>query len=272
MSVPEETSAPPASKTRMTIYYTILAAITAIVAIVVVSAGHDEKAQKPIAGGYDATAPNACLGATPPKPTGAPLPATAPAQPAVGGPSFDVKQSGQFVNFSNPQYTLGGKLRLHGGTGDAPRKLDGDVKCVNGKTEHFVGTATPGPKGQISGTLGGAPVTAVFRRDPPDPGTPRWRAPANIAGPYRLSPRSTCFGGTLQLDKKSGSTYAVSAKDQDLGQLAYNDKTGLLTGDVACARGGRAKFKATAVDRNLNNVTVIPLDAATPAPVLHHAA
>src|SRR5436305_1997413 len=186
----------------MTIYYVVLAVITAVVAIVVLSAGKDEKAQPSIAGGYDATGPAACLGAPPPPPTGAPLPPTAPAQPAVLGPSFDVKQSGEFVNFSNTQGTLGGKLRLKNG------KLTGDVNCVSGGKQHFSGVAVAGGKGAISGVLGGTRVTANLRRDPPDPGTPKPRAPANIAGPYKLSPRSTCFGGGLELDG-SGSSYTA---------------------------------------------------------------
>jgi Kef-type K+ transport system membrane component KefB len=257
--VSEQQLETPASKGRMTIYYVVLAVITAVVAVVVLSAGKDEKAQPSIAGGYDATGPAACLGAPPPKPTGAPLPATAPTQPAVLGPSFDVKQSGQFVNLSNTQGTLSGKLRLQSG------KLTGDVSCVTGKTAHFTGTAVAGAKGAIAGILGGAPVTANLRRDPPDPGTPKPRAPGSIAGLYKLSPRSTCFGGGLELDG-SGSGYTVVAKTGDLGPLAYNDRTGLLTGDIACKRGGHARFKATAVDRNLNNATVIPLDLATDVP------
>jgi Kef-type K+ transport system membrane component KefB len=257
--VSEQQLESPASKGRMTIYYVALALITAVVAVLVISAGKDEKAQPTIAGGYDATGPAACLGAPPPKPTGAPLPATAPTQPAVTGPSFDVKQSGEFVNFSNTQSTLSGKLRLKGG------ELTGDVSCVNGKTEHFTGTAVSGSKGAITGVLGGAPVTANLRRDPPDPGTPKPRAPGNLAGPYKLSPRSTCFGGTLELDG-SGSSYTAIAKTGDLGKLKYNNQTGLLTGDLACKRGGHARVKGNAVDRNINNVTVIPLDVATPVP------
>jgi Kef-type K+ transport system membrane component KefB len=259
--VPEQQLEAPASKRRMTIYYVVLAVITAVVAIVVISAGKDEKAQSSIAGGYDATGPAACLGAPPPKPTGAPLPATAPAQPAVIGPSFDVKQSGEFVNFTNSQNTLSGQLRLHDG------KLTGDVDCVDGKTAHFEGKAVAGNQGAISGTLDGQQVGANLRRDPPDPGTPKPRAPGNLEGPYKLSPRSTCFGGTLELTG-SGSSYTAVAKTGDLGKLSYNDKSGLLTGDVACRRGGHARFKATAVDRNLTNATIIPLDVAQPsAPV-----
>ena len=137
---------------------------------------------------------------------------------------------------------------------------------MNGKTQHFTGVAIPGSKAAIDGTLGGQHITANLRRDPPEAGTPKPRAPGNIAGPYKLSPRSTCFGGTLDITG-SGSSYTVAAKTGDLGQVKYNDKTGLITGDVACKRGGHARFKASAVDRNLNNATVIPLDVAAPVPL-----
>src|SRR5438105_1073506 len=87
-----------ASKTRLAIFYSVLAVITVTVAILVIGKGQDEHGLKSIAGGYDAAAPVPCLG-SPPKPVvGPPLPPTAPAQAKVGGPSFDVKQSGQFVN------------------------------------------------------------------------------------------------------------------------------------------------------------------------------
>src|SRR3954447_6247858 len=110
------------SSVRLALYYAFLAAAVAVVAIIVVGKGEDKKAQPSIAGGYDAAAPNACLGAPPAPAKGRPLPPTpprggprpppAPPQPLVGGPSFDVKQSGQFVNLSNTQGTLGGTLRL----------------------------------------------------------------------------------------------------------------------------------------------------------------
>jgi hypothetical protein len=139
----------------MTAYYVALGAVTAVVAVVVFSAGSDKHAQPSIAGGYDAAAPNECLGPAPPKPPQPSLPVTAPAQARVSGPSFDVKQSGEFVNFTNNRSTLGAKLRLEGGTGKTgPRKLSGDVSCVNGQTKHFVGTAVPGPEGTINGDAG----------------------------------------------------------------------------------------------------------------------
>jgi Kef-type K+ transport system membrane component KefB len=207
----------------MAVYYTVLALLTAAVAAIVISAGHDEKAQPSIAGGYDTRAPVACL-----------------------GPSFDVKQSGQFVNVTNNQSTLGGRLRLRDG-----RRLTGHVDCVNGKSAHFSGTANGGV---IAGTLRGQHVAAVLNRDPPEPGTPKPRAPGNIAGTYKLSPRSACFGGSFELNG-GGASYTIAAGSGDLGKVAYDDKSGLISGDVACKSGGRTRVAATAVDRNLNNVT-----------------
>src|SRR5690242_7859636 len=189
----------------MTVYYVVLALITAAVAAVVISAGHDEKARPSIAGGYDTRGPVACL-----------------------GPSFDVKQSGEFVNFTNNQSTVGGRLRLTAGG-----KLTGDVDCVNGKSAHFAGTALAGKQGVIEGMIGGQRVVADLHRDPPDPGTPKPRAPGNIAGTYKLSPRSACFGGTFELNG-GGSSYTLAVSTGDLGKVTYNDKTGLIGGVVNC--------------------------------------
>src|SRR4051794_19548135 len=149
------------SSVRLILFYAFLAAAVAVVATIVVTKGEDKKAQPAIAGGYDLAAPNACFGPPPPPAKGAPLPATAPAQALVGGPSFDVKQSGQFINLSNTQETIGGKLRLKekklpGGA----HALSGDVNCVKGGKHHFQGAATAGSKGTIAGKLDGRPIVA----------------------------------------------------------------------------------------------------------------
>ena len=190
-----------ASGKRMAVYYAFLAVAVTVVTILVVHAGEDRKAQPSIAGGYDLEAPNPCIGApAPPAPSPA-LPATTAPQAKASGPSFDVKQSGQFVNLSNTQGNLGGKLRLkEDARPDGSHPLSGDVDCVNGKTLDFEGEATPGAKGTITGLLGGQKVAADLKRDPPEPGAAKPRAPGSIAGIYKLSPRSTCFGGKIELD------------------------------------------------------------------------
>jgi Kef-type K+ transport system membrane component KefB len=249
---------------RVIAFYVILAAITVAVVVIVVDKGRNEKAQPAIAGGYDASAPNACLGAVPKPVGGAPLPPTAPAQPAPAGPSFNLQQSGQFVNIGNNQGTLSGQLRLHPGSG-AGRRLTGTVDCVSGgKQQTLEAIVVPGAKAALSGTLGGAPITAVLKRDPPDPGAANPRIPPGIGGTYALSPRSTCFGGTFKLNG-GGSSYKVVAKSLTLGRVAYSTKTGAVAGDVACTRGGQVRMTATANDLQLQNVSLIPLDVAKPA-------
>ena len=248
---------------RLIVFYAVLAVVTAAVTIYVVDRGTGEKAQPSIAGGYDTAGANPCLGKTPVAPAGAPLPASAPAQPVASGPQFDVQQSGQFVNISNIQGTLGGKLRLHTQNVGGGHRLTGTVSCVNGRSLPIDAVAVPGLKGTIAGSLGGTPFTASFKRDPPDPGTPKPRIPTALAGTYKISPRSTCFGGSLDLHG-SGTSYRLAAKGQALGTLAYSKSTGALSGDIACARGGHARLRASAVDLNLNNVTIIPLDQAQP--------
>ncbi len=254
------------SRARLALYYAFLAAAVAVVAVIAIHKGEDKNAQPSIAGGYDLAAPNACLGAPPPPASGRPLPATAPPQPLVGGPSFDVKQSGQFVSLSNTQDTLGAKLRLEEHPRpDGSRTLSGDVDCVNGQTQHFDGDATPRNKGTIAGDLGGRRILAALKRDPPDAGAPKPRVPGSVAGRYKLSPRSTCFGGKFDLDG-SGSSYTVEAGEQKLGKLAYDDDKGTLSGDLACTKGGFVKANGAAVDRNINNLQLLPLDTARPSP------
>jgi Kef-type K+ transport system membrane component KefB len=251
---------------RLALFYAFLAAAVAAVALVVVKEGEDEKAQPSIAGGYDLAAPNGCIG-PPPAPTkGQPLPPTAPPQPLVRGPLFDVEQSGQFVNLSNTQDTLGGKLRLkEEPRPDGSRVLSGDVDCVNGRQLHFQGAATPGDKGTISGRLGGRPISASLRRDPPDPGAPKPRVPRSIAGLYKLSPRSTCFGGRFELEG-GGSSYTLKTGEGELGELSYDKEKGTVSGDVACTKGGEVKARGTAIDRNINNLQLLPLDRPRPSP------
>jgi Kef-type K+ transport system membrane component KefB/nucleotide-binding universal stress UspA family protein len=247
---------------RLVGFYLILAAVTVAVVILVVDTGSNYKAAPAIAGGYDASAPNPCLGKTPVPLGGAPLPPTAPAQSAAAGPSFNVQQSGQFVNLTNNQGTLTGHLRLHAGS----HRLTGTVNCVSGKNSEplDVGIGTT-RKRVLTGTLGGVALVATLKRDPPDPGASNPRVPKGIAGTFALSPRSTCFGGSF-IVKGSGSSYTIAAKSLKLGRLSYSDTSGAVFGDIACTQGGTARLTATANDLQLQNVQVIPLDTASPLP------
>jgi Kef-type K+ transport system membrane component KefB len=253
------------SRARLLVFYVVLAVATALVATSVIGQGEDEKAPASIAGGYDAAAPVPCLGTPPASFPGRPLPATAPGQAAVEGPSFDVKQSGRYINLSNFQGTLSGQLELgEDARPDGSRALTGTVTCVDGSEQEFEGVATAGSRPDITGTLGGTAVQAELRRDPPDPGSPKPRAPGSIGSLYKLSPRSTCFGGSFELIG-DGSRYELEAKRRHLGELTYDSKKGAVRGEAKCLRGGEVRFSAQAVDRNLNNIQLVPLEEAKPA-------
>ena len=251
---------------RIAAFYLIVAAISVAVVILVVHHGRKETALPAIAGGYDASTANACLGPPPPPAKGAPLPATAPAQVPPSGPSFNILQSGQFVNVTNNQGTLSGQLRLDydAGPGGAHR-LSGTIDCVSGGPHlKLDALATGGTKGSILGTLGGAGFAAAFKREPPAPGSPAPRTPSGIGGHYSLAPSSTCFGGAFVLGG-DGPTYRLTAGGQALGSVAYSKATGAIFGDVGCVKGGHVRMSGTANDLKLQNVQLIPLDTALPA-------
>ena len=252
--------------TMMGAFYLITAAISAVVVALVINSGQGEKAQPVIAGGYLASAPNACLGPVPKPPGGIPLPATAPAQKPALGPSFNILQSGQFVNINNNAYTLGGQLRLSAPVlANGGHHLTGTVYCVSGGNQHLDAVAIPGAKGAITGTLGGAPLSATFTAAPPDPGAAKPRIPSGIGGTYAASPRSTCLGSTFVLKSKGGG-YTLSAYGASLGTVTFAKKTGAVFGDITCSKGGQARLTAAANDLTLGNLQIIPLEAATVVP------
>jgi Kef-type K+ transport system membrane component KefB len=251
---------------RLIAFYVVLAALTAVVVLVVIDKGGSEKALPAIAGGYVASAPSGCLGPAPAPVGGAPLPATAPTQLPPPGPAFSVNQSGQFVSLANNQRTLGGQLRLKPGANPTgAHRLTGTIDCVSGKQQTLDALVTPGVKGSIAGTLGGAPFAATLKSAPPAPGAALPRAPVGIAGKYALSPTSICFGSSFTLNG-SGSSYTVVVASHTLGRLTYTKKTSAVSGDVACAKGGSVRLTATANDILLQNVKLIPLQVATPVP------
>ena len=218
----------PPSRPRLITFYAVLAVATAVVAAIVIAAGQDRKAQPPIAGGYDVAGQNACL-----------------------GPQFDVKQSGQFVNLDNAKGTIGGKLRFDKG------KLTGDVDCLEGGKQALDATVADG---FIRGTLGDAKLEAEQKRDALDPGAQKPRAASNLAGPYKITPRSGCLGGKVELEG-SGGAYELTGKKVS-GEVTYAD--GLVTGTVTCKSGKEWELTGQSVDRNINNLILAPPDAPEP--------
>ena len=252
---------------RLITFYAIIAAIGVAVVIFVVDKGGNEKAQPSIAGSYTLAAAAPCIGPVPKPAGGAPLPSTAPTQVAAAGPSFNILQSGQFVNVTNNQNTLGGQLRLSGKTlGNHSHQLTGTVSCVSGPSLKLDAIATPGAKASITGTLGGAPFVANFSAAAPAPGAAAPRTPQNVQGTYALSPASTCFGSSFSIHGTGSSAQLYSSSGALLGPVIYSSKTAGVFGDVKCIKGGTARLTATANDLLLQKVTVIPLQVATPVP------
>ena len=127
--------------------------------------------------------------------------------------------------------------------------------------------ATPGAKASIVGTLGGLPFAASFSSAPPAPGAAAPRTPTNIQGTYALSPASTCFGSSFSIHGTGAVAQLYSSSGKLLGPVTYSTKTAGVFGDVKCVKGGTARMTATANDLQLQKVTVIPLNVATPVAV-----
>ena len=201
---------------RLTAYYVVLIAAVAVVVTLVLSIGSDKHAQPGIAGGYDVSAGQACL-----------------------GEQVQVTQSGQFVGLEHADGSGAGKLRFK-----TPR-LTGDATCAKGGTRPLNALVH---KGTIAGTVGREPLKAVFARDPPDPGAPKPSPPTSIAGDYKYVPRSACLGGKGTFEGRS----VVQVKGNGVsGTLRYGDD-GKLAGTVTCLSGKRAAVAGAASNRDVN--------------------
>jgi Kef-type K+ transport system membrane component KefB len=211
-----------ASARRLIVYYAILAVVTVVVVVVVFAAGSDEETQPAIAGGYDVSG----------------------AAARCTGPQMDVTQSGQFVGLRKPDGTVLSRARLEDG------RLRGDVACADGGAQPLVATIA-------AGKVGGLPLKAELKRDPPPPGALRPRPPPSIAGDYKVSPRSDCFGGSLTLEKAEGKVYEIAG---GLGRLVYSD--GPIAGRVTCRDRSVRAVSGQAVNRDLT-LTIPPGGTAT---------
>ena len=206
----------PPSRTRLLGFYAFLALMGAVVSSVVIAAGSDQEAQPTIAGGYDVSGQNACL-----------------------GEKFDLKQSGRYANLDNADGSLGGKLEFEDGA------LTGDVSCLGGGEKSLEATLSGA---RLAGTLGGEELKAEQKRDPPEAGAQKPRAPSSIEGDYKLVPRSPCLGGKLVAE--GGQDVELLVKEKPVGEARYSD--GKLTGEITCPGGGEFELEGEAVDRNVN--------------------
>jgi Kef-type K+ transport system membrane component KefB len=208
---------------RLAIHYAVLALVTVGVAVFVFTSGATKHAQRQIAGGYDVSAASTCLGT-----------------------KIELAQSGRFVTISNAQSTLSGALKFVNG------RLSGAVHCVRG---HAARIDAHVANGVLAGLLGGLPVSAELKHDPPEPGAPKPLAPESVGGEYQLAPSSACLGSKMKLTQ-SGSTVKVVTSKKPRGTLIY--KTGVLAGAVSCEHGGRRTVAGTAAGRALDLMLTPP--------------
>ncbi len=204
---------------RLAIHYTLLALVTAAVVVFVFATGSTKHAQPSIAGGYDVSSPSlaaACL-----------------------GPKIELAQSGRYVTVSNTRSTIGGSLKF------VSRRLTGSVHCLRGRVARIDARVAGG---LLAGSLGGAPVSAQLKRDPPEPGAPKPLAPNTIGGEYKLAPSSPCLGSSMKLTQ-SANKVKVSTSKKPRGSLVYG--AGVMTGILACKYGGHTALAGTAAGRSL---------------------
>ncbi len=214
---------------RLAVHYAVLALVTAGVAVFVFASGATKHAQRQIAGGYDVSAAATCL-----------------------GPKIELAQSGRFVTISNAQSTLSGTLKFVNG------RLSGAVHCVGGRVAQIDAHVV---SGALAGSLGGLPVAAELKRDPPEPGAPKPLAPRSVGGEYQLAPTSACLGSKMKLTQ-SGSTVKVASTKKPRGSLIY--RAGTLAGAIACEHGGRRTLAGTAAGRALDLMLTPPAPTLPP--------
>ncbi len=132
-------------------------------------------------------------------------------------------------------------------------RLSGTVHCVRGRAAQIAARVAGGV---LAGSLGGLPVSAQLKRDPPEPGAPKPLAPLSVGGEYQLAPSSACLGSKLKLTQ-SGSTVEVVTSKKPRGTLLY--RSGVLAGAVSCEHGGRRTVAGTAAGRALDLMLTPPV-------------
>ena len=198
---------------------------------------------------------------------GIPLPATAPTQVPASGPSFNVLQSGQFVNFTNNQNTLGGQLRLNETTlANGGHRLTGDVTACPAEGRS---TSTRSPR--QAPRLRSREPSAASRSTPASPALRRLRARPRRGrrehpGHVRPVPGLDLLRKQV-LDPRHGrrrSALLVRRQATRAGHLLEQERRRVRRREVR--QGRRRAITATANDLQLQKVTVIPLNVATPVP------
>lgn len=213
---------------RLTVFYVVLAVFVAAGMAIGFSLGSADEPEREVAGQYEATPPDACLGS-----------------------AFDLRQSGQFGSFSNADASIGGSIRIEDGA------VTGTVDCIDGSTAEVELTAADG---KLAGTVGGDPIEATKIADEPPPEARNAVQPTEVSGEYELAPPSLCLGSQIELEGDADSL-EVHGSDRIGGELTYGD--GDLEGQVECSDGSARALSGTASNRTIQ-LTLTPI-ASDPA-------
>lgn len=197
--------------------YAVLAVATGAAFAVALALGGDVDAEKGVAGTYTIDPASSCLGA-----------------------ELEVRQSGQFLS-------LGAR---EGGRPSAKARLDGDavtgdVQCLEG-ADGPIEARMAGER--FTGLVGEEPFEGRRSADPPPAGTKVERAPGSIAGEYRLSPRSDCLGGRLEIEQSGEGVELHGGEAKGEGRY----EGGELAGDVDCGQVGTAQISGEARGRRID--------------------
>ncbi len=211
---------PSAPQRRIISFYALIAVVVAAGVGISIHLGSDEEPPPAIAGGYALAEQHPCLGS-----------------------SFELQQSGQFVNIGNTEDSLSGRLTFE------DEELDGDVKCLDGSDGALRAVVNGG---DIGGSVAGESFEAKFDTEPPTPGNQPALPPNSIAGEYKLAPASECMGSALELEGDA-DVVEVLADEEHVGELEYSE-TGEIHGMVSCLSGGEATVSGEAADRSINLV------------------
>ena len=191
--------------------------------------------------------PDACLGAPPPPAKGRAAADDRARQPAVAGPSFDVKQSGavreplELPGARSAASCASRATRAPRRRAQAHRRrqLRERQDRSSSRAQRRPATRAVDQRHARRPADGSQPAARPAGRGHAQAARARARSPSL----YKLSPRSTCFGGNFELEKASGAIYTSSAKDKELGGSPTTTRRARSRGDVECTEGGAAKLK-----------------------------
>lgn len=140
----------PRSASGLVVPFVLVALSVLALTVTVLVVHEDRRAQPPVAGRYQASAPVGCLGS---------------------GGAFELRQSGRYLSFGGGVGVVGGQAQLGDrlpGRGDA-RRVTGSVDCADGGTRQLVGVLA---RDTLRGSLGGQPLRAVRGAAATPAGTP----------------------------------------------------------------------------------------------------